>query len=381
MEADKEALLAILLEREARSAPQPGAAAPSDPDARRLTNRLFAAALQAAELMSVYIGVRLGLYEELGAAGRATAPQLAARANIAARYAREWLEQQSVADIVRVDQAGETPDDRVYSLSPGHRQTLDLVVSPHTAALVLPVGALGAMLPRLLDAYRSGDGVPEADFGIDMQLAHAASLMSRSGEIVGWIKTKLPALDARLGATGAHVVEIGGGVGWFGIALAQAYPQLRVDVLDTSGRSMAEARGNAIAAGVAERIVFAHSETFEPSQLRAYDLAWIYMLHDIARPVEMLRKCRSWCAENGYVLVRDMKVAETFTAPGTDIDRFIYASSVLHCLCVGLVGEGAAGTGSAMRPSQLKRYAIEAGFSDVEILPIENTFNQLYRLR
>jgi hypothetical protein len=38
------------------------------------------------------------------------------------------------------------------------------------------------------------------------------------------------------------------------------------------------------------------------------------------------------------------------------------------------------GTGTVMRPSTLRQYAQEAGFQDVEILPIENFFWHFYRL-
>jgi hypothetical protein len=33
-----------------------------------------------------------------------------------------------------------------------------------------------------------------------------------------------------------------------------------------------------------------------------------------------------------------------------------------------------------MRPATLRRYAIEAGFSEIEILPIENDIWRFYRL-
>ena len=40
----------------------------------------------------------------------------------------------------------------------------------------------------------------------------------------------------------------------------------------------------------------------------------------------------------------------------------------------------AAGTGTIMRPGILRGYAVEAGFHDVEILPIEHDFWRFYRL-
>ena len=40
----------------------------------------------------------------------------------------------------------------------------------------------------------------------------------------------------------------------------------------------------------------------------------------------------------------------------------------------------AAGTGTTMRTPVLRRYAGDAGFADVEVLPIENDFWRFYRL-
>jgi hypothetical protein len=45
-----------------------------------------------------------------------------------------------------------------------------------------------------------------------------------------------------------------------------------------------------------------------------------------------------------------------------------------------MTDENAAGTGTVMRPGTLKEYAREAGFREVEILPIEHFFFRFYRL-
>jgi hypothetical protein len=57
----------------------------------------------------------------------------------------------------------------------------------------------------------------------------------------------------------------------------------------------------------------------------------------------------------------------------------MYGWSTVHCLPVGMVDQPSAGTGTVMRPSQLRKYALEAGFADVEILPVENEFWRFYR--
>jgi hypothetical protein len=59
----------------------------------------------------------------------------------------------------------------------------------------------------------------------------------------------------------------------------------------------------------------------------------------------------------------------------------MYTYSVLCCLPVGLSETPSAATGTVMRTDTLRRYAREAGFSDVEVLPIEHEVFRLYRLR
>ncbi len=85
-------------------------------------------------------------------------------------------------------------------------------------------------------------------------------------------------------------------------------------------------------------------------------------------------------APQGVVIVGDERVADEFSAPGDVIERFMYGWSALHCLPVGMVEQPAAGTGTVMRASTLRRYAGEAGYSGVEILPIEHDFWRFYRL-
>jgi len=44
------------------------------------------------------------------------------------------------------------------------------------------------------------------------------------------------------------------------------------------------------------------------------------------------------------------------------------------------MGDSAPGTGTVMRQSTLENYARAAGFSKVEVLPIENMLFRFYRL-
>ncbi len=109
-------------------------------------------------------------------------------------------------------------------------------------------------------------------------------------------------------------------------------------------------------------------------ETRRYDLVCAFeTLHDMGDPVAALSACRSLVAEDGVVLVADMAAADEFTAPADDLQRFLYAFSVLHCLPVGLADSptraASAATGTLLRPQALRELAAAAGFGNVD--PIE----------
>ncbi|MGH2544283.1 MAG: SAM-dependent methyltransferase, partial [Ardenticatenaceae bacterium] len=103
-------------------------------------------------------------------------------------------------------------------------------------------------------------------------------------------------------------------------------------------------------------------------------------VHDMSVPVGALRTMRRLAGERGAVLIMDERVGDTFTGTGDDVERMMYGWSVLHCLPVGMADQPSVGTGTVMRTDTLRRYAQEAGFRDVEVLPIENFFLRIYRL-
>jgi hypothetical protein len=88
------------------------------PEQRReaLVERVFGSAIGLMELLSIYVGERLGLYRALAEDGAATAPELAAATATNERYAREWLEQQAVAGILEVEDERAEPEARRFRL-------------------------------------------------------------------------------------------------------------------------------------------------------------------------------------------------------------------------------------------------------------------------
>ncbi len=63
-----------------------------------------------------------------------------------------------------------------------------------------------------------------------------------------------------------------------------------------------------------------------------------------------------------------------------DIERLMYGFSLFICLPDGRSHVPSAATGTVMRPDTLRRYAVEAGFAGLEVLPIDNDLWRFYRL-
>ncbi len=362
-----------------------GAAADAAAERRdALVGRLFEATLGMMDLVTVYLGDRLGLYRALAGRGPITAGELAARTGTAERYAREWLEQQAVGGILDVDDPGGPPSDRRYSLPPGHVEAL---LDEDSLSYITPLARqmIGAVtpLPALLAAFRGGGGVPYEDYGADMREGIAAAnrvlFLNQLGQ--EWLPA-MPDVHARLQASPpARVADVACGTGWSSIALARAYPKVRVDGLDLDEASIATARANAAREGLAGRVRFSVQDAAHPALAGRYDLVTAFeCVHDMAHPVEALRAMRGLLAPGGAVLIADERVAEVFTAPGDEIERLMYGFSVLHCLPVGMAAQPSAGTGTAMRPATLRDYATRAGFRDLAILPIAHDLWRFYRL-
>jgi 2-polyprenyl-3-methyl-5-hydroxy-6-metoxy-1,4-benzoquinol methylase len=193
----------------------------------------------------------------------------------------------------------------------------------------------------------------------------------------------MPDLDARLQSDPpARVADVGCGVGWSTIALARAFPKARVEGIDLDEASIADARRHADEAGMADVVTFQLRDAADPATRGAYDLACIFeALHDTPRPAEVLGALREMLRDDGSVLIADERVADSFTAPGDEIERMMYGWSITHCLPAAMVDQPADPTGTVLRESTVRELADEAGFGALDVLPIDNDFFRFYRLR
>ncbi len=327
----------------------------------RFGRRLMDATNGAFDVATAYLGIRLGLYRSLADRGSATAAELAARTGTNERLVREWLEQQAATEILL---ATRETDGWRFGLPPDH------------AAVLLDPDALDGFGGTILAQIASF-----AEYGADMIEGQAASTRPvYETELPTWLAA-IPDPDGRLASGSARILDVGCGLGWSSIGIARALAGAHVDGVDLDRASIEAARSLAAAHGLTDRVTF---EIRDAASLAGagYDLATMFeMLHDLAHPVEVLRAARLALAPGGLVLVADEITGEQFNGPAGETDRRHYGWSVLHCLPASMTEPDSFATGTVIRSSTVRAYAEAAGFSSVEILPVDSVAFRLYLLR
>ena len=350
----------------------------------RFLERMLRSARGTFEIFSIHVGQQLGYYQALAGNGWTTAPQLAEKTATHERYAKEWLEQQASVGILEAAPS----DDRQNQGFRLPAARAEVLTEPDSLNYLAPLAQIvvGATRPvnDVIKAYRDGTGVPYSAYGNDLIEGQASMNRTMFLKLLGseWLSS-VPEVHAKLKKKArAKVADIGCGFGWSSIGIANAYPHAEVDGFDLDAPSIEAARRNAVETGVADRVRFHAQDAGALTTPRNYDLVTAFeCIHDMSDPVRVLRTMLNLAAEDGGVVVMDERVADRFGANADEVEQLFYGFSILHCLPVGMAEQPSAGTGTVMRVDTLRRYAAEAGFCDIDILPIENYFFRFYLLR
>ena len=348
-----------------------------------LAGRLFTEGVGAFHLGTIYIGLKHGLFAVLAQEGPLTAAELASRTRLDGWYVREWLQAETIAGLLLAD------DDDLsrarFAAAPGVHETLvDETSAAYVGGLALALPAGFSVMPELVAAFRTGDGVPYASYGAEAVEAQAA--LNRPAFVNQLVSEWIPQIpdvwvQLKDSERATCIADVGCGVGWAAIELAKAYPHVRVDGYDSDEESIFRARRNAVDAGVSDRVTFDVVDASSGYGDSRYDLViFLECVHDMAHPVTAIAQAKAALAEGGTVIVMDERVDEVPVA-GDPVQTFFATASVLWCLPQGRVEPNSEAVGAVMPASRFRRIARDAGWSDIEILPINHPFWRFYRLQ
>lgn len=328
-------------------------------------------------LQATHLGIRVGLWKALAGAGPQTPAEVSTTSGVPEPYVREWLKLQVASGYVAHEEGTdrfELPSAVAAVLGDDEQARMVEGFAEMLAAMVLDAPALEA-------AYRGGGGV-----GWDRRRPghwHGMDLVTRAAVVPVLVSQWIPSLgdvEARLRA-GGTVADVGCGLGAVLVALAQAYPAARGTGFDYHDASIAQARGAAASAGVADRVAFevADAASFPGS---GYDLVlFVDTLHDLGDPEQALRRARHALAPDGAVLLVEFDASDRLEDNCTPFGRLLYGSSALVCT-PNAVSQGAVEPlGTAAGETALGAVAARAGFSRVRRVPVDAGINLVLELR
>ena len=325
---------------------------------------------------TVRIGLRLGLFDAL-TEGPASATELAARAGgLHERYVREWSLAQAANGYVDFD-----PATNRFSLSPEQAMVFTNTESP-----VYLVGAfelVAAMIEseaKVEECFRHGTGVRWGDHAGCLFCATGAFF--RPGYVNNIVQNWIPALDgveAKLHA-GAAVADIGCGVGFSTLLMAEAYPESTFTGYDFHEPSIEEARRHAREHGLSERVRFEVAKAKDIEQ-GGFDLVTMYdCLHDMGDPRGCAAHIRRILASGGSWMIVEPMAGDTPGANLNPVGRLFYNASTMICVPTSLDQEVGEGLGAQAGEAKLREVIRSGGFESVR-RATEGPFNMVLEAR
>jgi len=179
---------------------------------------------------------------------------------------------------------------------------------------------------------------------------------------------------------GATLADVGCGHGRALINLARAYPRSRFTGYDLFPRAVEKARQRAGAAGVADRVRFEVLDASAGLPERFDVITTFDVVHDAARPLELLRSIRTALRPGGAYLCLEINSSHRLEENAGPVGALLYGFSVLLCMTTSLAADGAGLGTCGLHEHGMRELAGRAGFTRVSRL-YDDVFNILYDLR
>jgi SAM-dependent methyltransferase len=324
----------------------------------------------------VRIGDRLGLYMALKEHGAMTPAELATTANIAERYAREWLSHQAASGYLEYD-----PADGKFTLPPEQAMVFADPDSP-----VYLQGAFDAAVvlmenqAKVEPVFPTGKGVGWADQAPCLFCTTARFF--RPGYQNNLVASWLPALDGVVAKLerGVAVADVGCGHGFSTVFMAKAFPKSTFVGYDFHPASVEQARVHAEQHGVTANVQF---EVAKASDFPGKDLDFVTFfdcLHDMGDPVGAARHVRQTLKPDGTWMIVEPAAGDRLEDNLNPVGRMFYAASTMICIPTSLDQPVGAAFGAQAGFARLSSAITEGGFAKVR-KAADTPFNMILEAR
>jgi ubiquinone/menaquinone biosynthesis C-methylase UbiE len=343
---------------------EPGQDGGPEAAVERFAGRVLGDLSAAMTGVMVRIGHELGLYRALGEHGSLTSRELAGRASVFERYAREWLHQQRAAGYVDYDAERAT-----FHLAPG---AFTVLVAEDSPVFLPPafdiVASMWADEARLQKAFTSGEGIGWGEH--DPRLFCGVARFFGAAYATHLERSWLPALDGVTGklARGATVADVGCGHGISTVIMARAFPASRFVGFDGHAGSIEAARQRAEQEQVSDRVRFEHATATDYGGER-YDLiCFMDSFHDMGDCVAAARHAARRLADGGSVMLVEPLAAERPEDNQGPLAAMNYAASTALCTPNALCHPTGLALGAQAGPEALRRALAEGGLAHFRVV-------------
>ena len=348
-----------------------------DPDKlNQVVGQMLADLGGAFSVSLVRIGDKLGLYTALNEGGPMTSAELATKATIAERYAREWLSHQAASGYLAYD-----PATQKFSLP---EEQAMIFADPDSPAYLQGAFDLAAAMmdnKNLVEAaFKTGKGVGWGDQA--GCLFCAAGRFFRPGYqnslVAGWLP-QLHDVVAKL-EQGARVADIGCGHGFSTVIMAKAFPKSHFIGYDFHPGSIAQAKVHAQQHGVTANT---HFEVAMASDFPARDLDLVTFfdcLHDMGDPVGAATHVHQALKPDGTWMVVEPIAGDKLEDNFNPVGRLYYAASTMVCVPTSLDQPVGAALGAQAGFARLKDTIGSGGFSRIRRV-VDTPFNMILEAR
>lgn len=314
----------------------------------------------AVSVPLVRIGLRLGLYQAMNGAGPMTSRELAEKANIAERYAREWLAQNAASGYLSYD-----PGSRRFELPPEQALAFADPDGPFFIGGAFDtVSAMYQTEPLVEAAFKSGGGIEWGDHAGCVFCAVGAMLRPRYSANI--VQNWLPALDGVVGKLqrGARVADVGCGTGYSTFIMAHAFPNSTFVGYDFHEPSIAHATERARQSGVGNiRFEVASAKDFPERDL---DLVTFFdVLHDLGDPVGAAIHVHRALKPDGTWMLMEPLAGDATEENFGPVGRLAYGFATMICVPGSLSQEVGLGLGAQAGQKRLTEVIAAGGFTRV----------------
>ncbi len=321
----------------------------------------------SATLLCMSLGHRTGLFDAMAGKGPLTICEIAKASGQHKRYVREWLGAMVTSRLVEHD-----PQAKTYWLSPEAASLLTRAATPDNfAGMSQWFSVLGGVEDRVLEAFKTGAGVPYEAYGRFHEVMAEESAQSVVSGLEGHVLPLVPGLRQKL-EQGIDVLDVGCGAGRAMIHLAGLFPNSRFVGYDFSKQAIEMARAEAKEKGLTN-VRFEVVDAAAMNDSEAFDFITTFdAVHDQARPDLVLSNIHRALRPGGTYLAQDIKASSEHAG---NLDQpfapFIYTISLMHCMSVSLAC-GGMGLGAAWGRELALAMFQKAGFGEVAVNELEH---------